>query len=413
MVISNENSNYLTEQVLSFVYESKSRQANDFIPPPVRGARFTAARVLKEKAENVALVSSPTSIEPLPTLRALATEDIVLKVASLTPFSDAREKALFFAFLVHLVLLPHLSTQDRARNLEPMIAKFKRQLASNFLPNIFRAIEVAIMSLNTSIDIDVRVFIALVRFLAENNTLSVQEIFGNEVTKIIQDKLSSFSVPISAFSQFAAKFHPSPALASPPTEDRLGFLPFSNKIFDDELVPILNLSVDDGAGAHQVDEIEEDEDEGSDSDEWDTSSEEAKTTAPESSPETSRTGYFDNGTLFNDTRLWHNHKKPLSPKCLGEAPPASTAEWQRKKKLRADQRFMKTLHDQAATLTGASGAALHQIKIPPVRVASKQSPSKVTSLALFIIYVTQTHAATETKLYTSHCFQSYTKKIQS
>jgi hypothetical protein len=400
VVITNKNSNYLIKQVLSFVYESKSRQANGFIPTPVRGARLIAAHVLEEKAENATLLSSPTSIEPLPTLRVLATEDIVLKVASLTPFSDAREKVLFFAFLIHLVLLPRLSTQDRARSLEPMTAKFKRQLTLNFLPNIFRAMEVAITSLNTTIDIDVRVFIALVRFLAEKNTLSMQGIFGNEVTKIVQNKLSSFSVPISTFSQFAAKFLPSPALATPPTDNRLGFLPFSNKIFDDEFTPILNLSVDDGAGTHRVDETEEDDvvesdegsdtdkwdtssEEGSDTDEWDTSSEEAKTTAPKSSPEIPRTGYFDNGTLFNDTRHWHNHKKSLLPKYLGEAPPANTTEWQRKKKLRADQRFMKTLHDQAATLTGASGAALHQIKIPPVRVASKQPPSKVTSLAQY------------------------------
>ena len=384
MVITNENSNYLTEQVFSFVYESKSRRANEFIPPPVCGARSRAARVLEEKAESVALVSSPSSIEPLPTLRTLATEDIVLKVASLTPVYDAQEKALFFAFLIHLVLLPRLSTQDRARNLEPMKAKFKSQLASNFLPRVFRMMEVIITSLNTTIDIDVRIFIALVRFLAEDNILSVQGIFGNEVTKIVQDKLSSFSVPISAFSQFAAKFLPSPALASPPTENRLGFLPFSNKIFED-VAPILNLSVDDGAGTHRVDETEEDDvvksDEGSDTDEWDTSSEEEKTTPPQSPPETHRTGYFDNGTFFNDTRHWYSHKKPPLPKYLGEAKPANTTERQRKIRLRADQRYMQTLHDQAATLTGASGAALHQIKIPPVRVLSKQLPSKVTSLA--------------------------------
>ena len=380
----NESSNYLTEQVLSFVYESKSRRANDFISTPVRDARSTAARVLEEKAENVALAPSPTSIEPLQTLGALATEDVVLKVASLARLPDARMKALFFAFLIHLVLLPRLSTQDRARSLEPMEAEFKRQLTSNFLPIIFRAIEVAITSLNTTIDVDVSVFIGLVRFLAENNTLSVQDIFGNEVTKIVQDKLSPFSVPISAFSQFTAEFLPSRALASPPTENRPGLLPFSNKIFDDELAPILSVSDDDGPGIHRVNEAEEDEgvesDEGSDTDEWDASSEEEETVAPKLPPEVPRTGYFDDGTLFNDTRHWHNHKKPLLPKHLGgEAPPANTTEWQRKKRLRADQRFMKTLHDQAATLTGASGAALHQIKIPPVRAASKQPPSKVTA----------------------------------
>ncbi|KAF8556866.1 P-loop containing nucleoside triphosphate hydrolase protein [Imleria badia] len=371
-------------KVLSFVYESKSRRADGFIPASVRSAYSTAARVLEGEAEDFALVPSPTSIDPLPALRALAIEDIVLKVASLTRFHDARNKALLFAFLIHLTLLPHLSTQERARRLEPMKAGFKHQLASSFLPNIFHAMEVAITSLNTTIDIDVRVFIALVRFLAENNTYSVQDIFGNEATKIVQDRLSLFSVPISTFSQFSVEFLLFPSLASPPIENGLGLLPFSNKIFDDELAPIRNLSEDEGAlGAHQIDETEKDEGmeskKGSDTDEWDTSSEEEETSASATKvlPEVPRTGYFDDGTLFNDTRHWHNHKKSLLPKHLGgEAPLKNATEWQRKKKLRADQRFMKTLHDQAATLTGASGAALHQLKIPPVGAASNQLPSK-------------------------------------
>ncbi|KAG8216977.1 hypothetical protein J3R82DRAFT_7282 [Butyriboletus roseoflavus] len=377
-------SEFRDSKVLSFVYESKSRRANDFIPTPVRGACSTAARALEDKAKNVTLIPSLTSIEVSPTLRVLATEDVVLEVASLTRFSGSREKALLFAFLLHLVLLLRLSAQDRARILEPMQAEFKRRLTSDFLPTVFRAVDGAITSLNTTIDIDVRVFIALVRFLAENNTLSVQDIFGDDIAKIVEDKLSSFSVPISAFSQFAAEFLPFPALASPPTENRVGLLPFSNKIFDDELALIYGPTDDDSAGACRVDETEEDEgvesDEGSDTDEWDTGSEEAdeeKTSAPKFPPDVPRTGYFDDGALFNDTRHWHNHKKPLLPKHLGgEAPTASTTEWQRKKRLRADQRFMKTLHDQAATLTGASGAALQQIRIPPVSATSNQPQSK-------------------------------------
>lgn len=378
---------HLTEQVLSFVYESKSRQENDFIPTSVRDACSTAAGVLEEEAKNVALIQSSTSIESLPTLRPRAIVDVVLEVASLTRFSGPREKALFFTFLIHLVLLRRLSTQHRARRLEPMQDGFKRQLALDFLPTVFRILEVAIASLNTTIDVDVRVFIALVRFLAENSTLSVQNILGGDIAQIIEDKLSPFSVPISAFSQFATDFLPGPALISPPAENKFGLLPFSNKVFDDELAPIRSLTDTDDTGAHGVGEAEEDEgvdsDEGSDTDEWDTSGEEEEeTSASKFPPDVRKTSYFDDGILFNDTRHWHNHKRPLLPKHLGgETPTANTTEWQRKKKLRADQRFMKTLHDQAATLTGASGAALHQIKILPVSAASNQPPSKVTAFA--------------------------------
>lgn len=345
-----------------------------------------AARILEEEAKSVTPVPSSTSIEPLRTLRTVAAEDVILKVASQTEFSDAREQALLFAFFIHLVLLHRLSTQDRARRLEPMQPKFKRQLVSDFLPNIFRAVELAVTSLGTTIDVDVRVFIALVRFLAENNTLSVQDLLGNDIANIIQDKFSPFSVPISTFSQFAAEFLPLSALDFPPTQNSLGLLPFSNKVFDDELAPIRSLTDDDVVGARQVDKTEEDEgvdsSEGSDTDEWDTSSEEAEE-AEETSPrkfptEVPRTGYFDDGALFNDTQHWHNNKKSLLPKHLGgEESAANVTERERRKKLRADQRFMKTLHDQAATLTGASGAALHQIKIPPVKTASSQPTSKV------------------------------------
>ena len=389
MVITNKDSFYITKQMLSFVYESKSRRGNDFIPVSVRGACSMAARALEEAGKNVTPIPSSASTEPLKTLRVVATEDVVLKVASRTQFSGGREKALFFAFLIHLVLLHRLSTQDRARRLEPMQTEFKRRLASDFLPDVFRAVEVAITSMNTTIDVDVRVFIALVRFLAENNTLSVRDVLGNDIAGVVQGILSPFSVPISTFSQFAVEFLLLPALAYPPTEDRLGLLPFSNKIFDDELAPIGGLTDDDVTEAHRADETEpEDEgvdgNEGSDTDEWDTSGEAEEEETRKPTTKVSSTGYFDDGTLFNDTQHWHNHKKPLLPKHLGgEEAPANQTEWLRKKKLRGDQRFMKTLHDQAATLTGASGAALHQIKIPPVKEGSKQPSSKVTTFTLY------------------------------
>lgn len=270
-----------------------------------------------------------------------------------------------------------------------MQAKFKLQLASDFLPRVFRAVEGTVTSLRTTIDVDVRVFLALVRFLAENNTLTMQNVLGNDIAKIVQDKLSSFSVPISAFSQFAAEFLPFPALVPLATENRAGLLSFSNQVFDDELAPIRSEDEE----IQQINKMEEEEkdeglhsNEGSDTDEWDTSSEEElkeETCSRKPPTNAPRTGYFDDGILFNDTRHWHNHKKPLLPKHLGgEAPPANVTEWQRKKMLRSDQRFMKTLHDQAATLTGASGAALHQIKIPLVKAEVTPPSFKVTSLHL-------------------------------
>ncbi|KAG9309998.1 hypothetical protein JVU11DRAFT_10032 [Chiua virens] len=374
-------------KVLSFVYEYKSRRGDSFVQTSVRDACLAAARSLEEQGKDAILVVSRTPNVPLQTLRTLPVDDILLKMAQQSQFSDARGKPLFFAFSIHLLLLVHLSTQDRARRLEPMRAKFKCFLVSDFLPNVFRTLEAAITSLDTTIDVDVRVFVALVRFFAENITFSLHDILGNDIAETAQGKLSSLSVPISAFSQFAAEFLPSQQPTSTPTENRLGLLPFSNKIFDDELSEIHGFTDDGYAGAHPVGESESEEDEGvvsdqtSDTDEWDASSEEEEKekdkeeTTRKVPTEVPRTGYFDDDTRFNDTKHWHNHKKPLLPKHLGgEAPPTIEPERQRMKKLRSDQRFMKRLHDQAATLTGASGAALRQIKILPV--GSAPTPSK-------------------------------------
>lgn len=77
----------------------------------------------------------------------------------------------------------------------------------------------------------------------------------------------------------------------------------------------------------QVEEIQDDEgvddDERSNTDEWDTGSEdsveeEIKASAAKVTPDVPWTNYFDDGTLFNDTRHWHNHNKPLLPKHLGD-----------------------------------------------------------------------------------------------
>jgi hypothetical protein len=67
----------------------------------------------------------------------------------------------------------------------------------------------------------------------------------------------------------------------------------------------------------------------------------------------------------------------ILPKHLGGDTTAPMTEWQRNRKLRSDQRFMKTLHDQASTLTGALGAVLEQVKIPSVASLANQRNVKV------------------------------------
>ncbi|KAG5652595.1 hypothetical protein H0H81_004426 [Sphagnurus paluster] len=74
---------------------------------------------------------------------------------------------------------------------------------------------------------------------------------------------------------------------------------------------------------------------------------------------------FGPGTLFSDTRHWHNQKAIL-PSHLGGVSPRPLDVRVQRRILRQNQRFMTTMQDQAATLTGAAGGILHQIVIVPV-----------------------------------------------
>jgi hypothetical protein len=91
------------------------------------------------------------------------------------------------------------------------------------------------------------------------------------------------------------------------------------------------------------------------------------------------------GTMFSDTRHWHNQKSILPPHLGGEKakpppPPPSWSgsklikgkytvkEWLEMKRLKRHQQFMSNLQIQAATITGAAGGVLRQMVIPCVGV---------------------------------------------
>jgi hypothetical protein len=97
--------------------------------------------------------------------------------------------------------------------------------------------------------------------------------------------------------------------------------------------------------------------------------------------EDSLSAKFDSGTKIFDNRHWHNQKSIL-PSHLGGNKPKPVNEWARQRALRSDQRFMATLHVQASSLTGASGAILRQIVIAPVGTAknSQQNRKVVSSI---------------------------------
>lgn len=244
---------------------------------------------------------------------------------------------LLYAFIVHSVLLEGMSIKDRARPLEPLHSELNDILLQCFLPKMFFATESAMTSSDTCLDVDGRVFLSLVRFMIVSISRPMSDIIGSSVCARVEKIWSSIDSPPLDFVKFATRFPvPSFSTSSLVAREALPFrlLPFDNEVFNTELSSI-----------HVPDQYHDDRIE-------------------DSSPVHL---VFGGGTVFSDSQHWHNNRKAILPSHLGGADPKPRDERQRRRALKGDQRFMATLQRQAGTLTGALGASLQQIIIPPLR----------------------------------------------
>ena len=353
-------------KVLTFVYESKmnARRSGDVLPPPIRAASSAALLALK----NIESKTSPSIHSILSDQRQLAPFDCIAVLREVTQALKLKrtktDTGLLFAFIIHVLLLSNISVHDRARRLESITDDLKTGLMA-FLSPIFLTAESVIAASNTTIDVDVRVFLSLVRFFTDNTGLTLQQAIGTDLAKIMETEFKVFIVPIAKFAQYSHQFLP--RSTPPPPTPNIRLLPFSNPVFDEELAPLHGVVSRTVADKEDKQESSEE----SAAEDWDASSGDedegsADESVEEEIPEEQGPGFFDDGILYRDAYHWHNFKKTILPKHSGGDAQASMTEWQRKKKLRSDQRFMKSLHNQAATLTGTPGAALQQIKILPV-----------------------------------------------
>jgi hypothetical protein len=208
-------------------------------------------------------------------------------------------------------------------------------------------------------------------------------IFGETLAKDAEQIFSELNLTQRDFSCFMNDFLPHDSYKVP-TPVKL--LPFANRVFDEELsivhvstegIPSSDVVRISTEGAARSMTIERAASSGEESDEWDDSSSDESADVLPSAPSSQTTKYRDD-TLFSDTQHWHNHKRAILPKHLGGDTAAPMTEWQRNRKLRSDQRFMKNMHDQASTLTGASGAMLQQVKILSVSSLTDQRTAKVS-----------------------------------
>ncbi|KAG1729573.1 hypothetical protein EDB19DRAFT_1938407 [Suillus lakei] len=363
-----QGADFKDTKILSFVFESKLRLSHQgLFPGAILSAGVTARDVLTSQEQGpfdqvrgcvLGETSASLSFTDLrATLKGIG-------MSYLFTFKGDTQPLLLAVFIIHVLLLKNVSVQDRARRLTPMKPDLFTSLTKYFLPRILRATEAVIVANGATIDIDIRVFLSVLRYLSEHPAQSLTEILGPAVAKDAEDIFAELKLPHLDFSRLSIFFLPDDFYEIPVP---FKLLPFTNRVFDEELSAVHIVT----EGVACPDPVEPASSSGEESDEWDdSSSDESADVLPSARSSQNKTSRED--TPFSDTQHWHNHRMAILPKHLGGDDTAPMTAWQRNRKLRSDQRFMRNMHNQASTLTGASGAILEQVKILSVASLANQ-----------------------------------------
>ncbi|KAG2105879.1 uncharacterized protein F5147DRAFT_761885 [Suillus discolor] len=372
-----QGADFKDTKILTFVFESKLRSSHGgHFPNAVLSAGVAARDILASHEQGPfdqvrSCVLGEASVSPSVFDLRAALKDVGLSYLSV--FKSDTQSLLLAVFIIHALLLKNVSVQDRARRLPSMKPDLSTSLTESFLPHILRATEAVIVANDASLDIDIRVFLCILRYLSEHPAQSLTEVLGPTVVKDAEDIFFELKLPHLDFSHLSVSFLPDDLYEIPIP---LKLLPFSNRVFDEELSAVRIVTEGITEGVTRPNPVEPVASSGEESDEWDDSStsDESDVVLPPARSSQNKTSKED--THFFDTQHWHNHKKSILPQHLGGEATAPMTEWQRNRKLRSDQRFMKNLHDQASTLTGALGAVLEQVKIPSAASLANQRSVK-------------------------------------
>lgn len=332
-------------QILSFVFEQAPlMQARASLPKNLREAIDRAQGALMAEDKR-----SLKSHKPLPLTMEVAetfhTEGLLRNlVISLTSAIEDNEifRGLLWIFVAHCSALSDVPLRDRAQEVAPLNPDLLHVITEEFLPEIFCSLDALAGSSYSALDLDCRVFTHLVWTVLDQPSASLQDIIGaSAATRLLRTYESCTALqPLVELTKLSANYPNVPAAAhqdrapQPPIHT---LLPFDNEFFNNALAEV-NVTIED-----------QDEEE-----------------APQGHLD------FGSGTMFSDTKHWHNHQRSVLPGYLGGEKEKPKDEWQRRKQLRSNQRFMATLQRQAATLTGASGTSLQRIVIPQAGLRSSK-----------------------------------------
>lgn len=268
--------------------------------------------------------------------------DTITSFLKLKSPNVARKYELLYLFIAHLLILPNISLEDRARQSPCLDKALTKDLQTRFLPLVFTALE-EVQTYSYPIDIDGHIFLDLVAFFLENPSMPCSQAVGKMATAQLTSIWKRCKLPSVDLSTLVTSYSHLPS-AYPKTVDdhrTLGVLPFQNDLFD-ELLSDVHVDVDDRVKLNQ-------------------------------------SAQLNFSQTFTESQHWHNHRRPILPKHLGGKDPTPTAsqEWLRRRLLRREQNFVNQLERQAQTLTGALGKTLQRIVITsssgPVRSMNERN----------------------------------------
>ncbi|KAF8155693.1 hypothetical protein B0H34DRAFT_506081 [Crassisporium funariophilum] len=330
---------YRDSKIISFVYEPMRNPSGNGLL--VVSEKLHNQYVLGLEATSPILRISNRSVEPAGQI------DILHKVDILESIETGVPPEIIYLFIVHCLILPNLSVQERAQTLPSLSQELVQLLTRNFFPTLFLKLANLLSSLDYVFELDGTIFSKLIATYYSADKFEISTFFGPMVHVAAQSVWLSLGAPPLDFPGFAARYPlPQEPQISPDSPHQkmepYNLLPFNNIVFDEKMTAVRIPSTEGTEANLQMSPLQ-----------------------------------FEKGTIFADTQHWHNQRTIL-PSHLGGSKPKPTDERAKRRQLRSDQKFMAILQVQAATLTGASGGILQQVVIPPVSSRAKvRVPQKV------------------------------------
>ncbi|KAI0776031.1 P-loop containing nucleoside triphosphate hydrolase protein [Trametes elegans] len=333
-------------KILSFVYEQrvdgdpKGRFKDEFW--------LAVQKASESVARKESLLRAGLPVQPLQMTEPLPSRNLAARLVGDLSQSEAAQHEFFAEllqlFLAHVYLVPHLGLKERAQPPVSLPAPLTELLLGSFLPRAFLSLDNGA----SAVTVDGRVFAGILDHALKVQDNSLSSLVGLQIASEVDALWKLHNLRAPDFAALRARFPPAPAKRADGTDQvpSLNLLPFHHPLFDEELSSI-----------HiEADEAGDDDDEDP--------------------------SYLEFNTLFSDTQHWHNHKRAILPTHLGgNDSQGPMNEWQRKRQLRSEQRFMSKLQWQAETLTGAYGTPLQQMVIPSAAVARRSKASTTSTQA--------------------------------